>query len=160
MRELAAMVSYRTAGALPVVVLIAGSIACRSQSPSPSPTEPVATPASIVIANLTAIVERLTTTPEPGLVYRLTYQVRETGGRTGATLVGQRFEFSNGSSADGSFATMPHVAAAGMVTMQSTYSIYPATTPATHVTFSITYNDDGGRGGTATAGADIPPIAM
>jgi hypothetical protein len=74
--------------------------------------------------------------------------------------VRQQFELSNGYSTDGVFSTMPHVAAAGAVTMQSTLSIYPATTPASHVTFSITFNDDGGRAGTATVGADISAIGL
>jgi len=96
-------------------------------------------------------------------LYRLTYQVHESNGRNGATLVTQHFSLSDGTNADGNFnaaLTPPHVAPTGTITVQSTLSIYPATSPASHVMFSVTYTDDAGGSGTARAEADISPIGL
>jgi hypothetical protein len=152
--ELAAMHFPRVARAV-ALVTIGSSIAC-SATPS-APTSTV-TGASVVITILTATVEPLTTTPQPGLLYRVTYRVHETGGRSGVTLVQQHFALSDGTAADGTFSAAlmpPHVAPAGTITVESTLSIYPTTTPASHVTFSVTYTEDGGKSGTASAEADI-----
>jgi len=140
------------------IALIAATIACGSSGPVP----PAPTPdrAAMAIVGLTATVQPLTTAPQPGLLYQLTYQLHESGGRMGATAVTQHFAFSNGTAADGNFssaAAPPHVVAGGTITIQSTYSIYPASTAASHVTFTITYIDDKGVSGTTTAEADIVP---
>ena len=152
------MASHRCARAL-AIATIGGSIACGSAS---SPTTPAINSASIALLGLTATVEPLTTTPQPGLLYRLTYQVHESGGTIGATLVTQHFALSDGVTADGDFKSTPttHVAPMGTVTVQSTLSLYPATRPASHVTFSITYTDDRGQAGTASADADVTRIGL
>jgi hypothetical protein len=139
--------------AFALVALLSGA-ACDSSSRTPvAPTPaPVAT---IAIVNLTATAERLTTTSQPGLLYRLVYEVRETGGQTGAMLVSQRFELSNGYVTEGGFNGTPRVDAGRTVPIQSSLSIYPASIAASHVTFSITYTDDNGRAGTAEANAAI-----
>src|SRR5262245_34597134 len=94
------------------IAAIGGAIACTSQGPaSPGPT--TVNRGTLAIVGLTATVQPLTTTPQPGLVYRLTYQLHESAGRIGATAVAQHFAFSNGLSADGDFnaaLTPPHVA--------------------------------------------------
>lgn len=142
------------------VAATAISVGCGG-SPS-APSSPPSTPA-IAIVGLAATVEPLTTTPEPGLAYRLTYQVRESRGLVGATLMTQHFVFSNGATADGTFAAAlvpPHVMPAGTITLQSTYSVYPASVPAVHVEFTVGYTDDRGAIGTATAGADISRVGF
>ena len=134
-------------------------------SPGPLPTSPGSTTnrATIVIVGLTATVEPLTTTPQPGLVYRLTYQLHESAGRMGATAIAQHFAFSDGTTADGNFSgalTPPQVAPAATITVQSTVSRFPASTPATHVSFTVTYTDDGGQSGAASAEADISRVGL
>src|SRR4029077_12976267 len=134
------MLSYRCtrAGA---IAAIGSAIACGAQGPA-APGAATTNRAALVIVGLTATVQPLTTTPQPGLVYQLTYQVHESAGRIGGTAVAQHFAFSNGMSADGNFnaaLTPPHVAPSGTITLQSSYSIYPATTPASHVTFTVSY---------------------
>jgi hypothetical protein len=106
----------------------------------------------------TATVEPIIT-PANGWLYRLTYQVRETGGTRGATLVNQHFALSNGTTADGTFNAMTRVSANSTITVQSTLSVLPPTTTpaASHVAFSITFIDDGGLPGSASAEADIAP---
>jgi hypothetical protein len=139
-----------------------GALGCGGSPTSPSSSATTQS-ASIAIVGLTATVEPLTTTPQPGLLYRLMYQVRESGGRTGATLITQHFAFSNGASADGNFSSAqipPHVGPLGTITVESTYSVFPASVPATHVDFSIGYDDDRGKAGTASAGADISRVGM
>ena len=141
-------------------MVVAIGVAASCSSPAPSPSKSTDNSASLAILGLTATVQPLTTTPQPGLLYLLEYQVHESRGKTGATLVTQRFDLSNGFSTNGNFNPVPYVTAAGMITIESTLSIYPASTPASHVTFSVTYSDDGGRSGTATADADIRAIGM
>ena len=143
------------------IAAIGSAIACGSQGPA-APAETV-NRATLAIVGLTATVQPLTTTPQPGLVYQLTYQLHESTGRIGGTAVAQHFAFSNGMSADGNFnaaLTPPHVAPGGTITVQSSYSIYPATTPASHVTFTVSYIDDMGQSGTATAEADVSRIGL
>jgi hypothetical protein len=138
-----------------VLAIASASAGCGGSSPPVSPT----TPAAVVVLNgLTATVEPITT-PGIGWLYRLTYQVRETSGTRGATLANQHFALSNGLTADGSFNSTTHVAASSTITVQSTLSVLPpaATAAASHVAFSITFTDDGGLSGSASAEADISP---
>jgi hypothetical protein len=92
-------------------------------------------------------------------VYRLIYQARESGGQTGATLATLRFSFSNGVVADGTFQSA-RVEPGATTSLVSTYSVYPATNPASRVEFSIGFVDDRGNSGTASAAADITRIGF
>ena len=148
------MLHFRCARAI-LLVTIGVAAACSSPA---SPSTSIDNSAAIAILGLTTTVEPLTTTPQPGLLYRLMYQVHESRGKTGAALVMQHFELSNGFNTNGTFNPVPHVTAAGTITVESTLSIYPAGTPASHVTFSITYSDDSGHSGTASADADVTTI--
>ena len=136
-----------------VLAIASASAGCGGSSP---PVSPTTTAAVVVLSGLTAIVEPITT-PGNGWLYRLTYQVRETGGMRGATLTNQQFSLSNGLTAGGTFNTMTRVPAASAITVQSTLSVLPptATAAASHVAFSITFTDDGGLSGSASAEADI-----
>jgi len=127
-------------------------IACGS---TPSPTAPPTTVVAIV--GLTATVEPITT-PATGILYRLTYQVHESGGQLGATLMTQHFALSNGAATDGAINSSPHVAAGATITIQSTLSILTTAPPATHVVFTIGYTDDNGRVGSVSAEADVARI--
>jgi hypothetical protein len=146
-------------------ILIAASGCGGSSSPaspttnaavSSPPASPTTNAAVIVLNGLTGTVEPITT-PGNGWLYRLTYQVRETGGTRGATLVNQHIVLSNGTTADGAFNTMPRVAANSTITVQSTLSVLTTTAAASHVAFSITFTDDGGLSGSSSAEADISP---
>lgn len=134
-------------------------VACGGSQSTPTAPSPGGN-AVLAIETLTARVQPLTTTPQPGLLYILTYQVRETAGRTGATLVSQYFAFANGASAEGLFNSSPHVAPSGTLPLTSTYSVYPATTPTSRVTFSIAYTDDAGKAGTVSAQTDISQVGF
>jgi hypothetical protein len=154
------MLTIRCTGVLAIVV-IGTTIGCSSSSSLPAPT--TINHAAIAIVGLSATVEPLTTTPQPGLLYKLTYQLRESGGLTGATAVAQHFAFSNGASADGNFntaVTPPHVAAGSAITIVSTYSVFPASTPAGHVVFTVSFTDDAGQSGTASTEADISRVGL
>ena len=142
------------------IAAIGTAIACGAQRPA-APETTTTNHAALAIVGLTATVQPLTTTPQPGLAYQLTYQLHESAGRIGATAVSQRFAFSDGTSADGNFngaSTPPHVAPGGTITVVSSYSIYPAATPASHVTFTVNFVDDAGQSGTAVAEADVSRI--
>jgi hypothetical protein len=145
------------------IAAIGTAMGCGGRGPAApeAPGTTITNRAALAIVGLTATVQTLTTTPQPGLAYQLTYQLHESAGRIGATAVAQHFAFSNGTSADGNFNSAlapPHIAPGGTITVQSSYSIFPATTPASHVTFTVTFVDDMGQSATASAEADVSRI--
>ena len=145
---------YRFASSM----LAAGLMGACASSSSPTPL-PIATGAVVAITNLTATVEPTTTASNSsGWLYRLRYQVRETSGSAGATLVGQHFVLTTGLAADGTFNSAPHVAANAAISIESTLTVITTAAPAAQLTFSITFTDDAGRAGSASAGASISPI--
>ena len=104
------------------------------------------------------------TSPGTGWLYRLTYHVHETRGKTGATLTATHIALSNGTSADGNFTgpvvlQVPRVPANGTITVETDLSVLTAAAAASHVVFTVTYVDDIGQTGSASAAADIPPVA-
>lgn len=137
-------------------------MACGSSASAPTSPGVTTNHATIAIVGLVATVEPLTT-PQSGLLYRLTYQLRESAGRVGGTAVNQHFVFSDGTTADGNFnaaLTPPHVGPGASIRIESTVSVLTARAPATHVSFTVTFSDDGGQTGTATAEADISRIGQ
>lgn len=148
----------RRPGLALAIVAMNATIACSSSSALPA--APTINHAVVAIVGLTATVEPLTTTPQPGLVYKLSFQLHESGGRVGATAMTQRFVFSNGATADGNFNNTPHVAPGGFINIVSSYSVYPASIPAAHVAFTISYTDDAGQAAAASAEADITRIGL
>src|SRR6266513_2921866 len=99
-------------------IFSAGLIAACASSPSPTPL-PITTGAVIAITNLAATVEPTTTASNgSGWLYRLRYQVRETSGSAGATLVGQHFVLTTGLAADGTFSSAPRVAANATISIE------------------------------------------
>jgi hypothetical protein len=135
--------------------IIAATIGCGG-SPSSST---LTTNAVVVLEGLTATVEPITS-PAAGWLYRVPYHAHETGGKTGATLVSTHFALSNGQTADGNFTgpgvlQVPRVIAGGMITIESHLSVLTTAAPASHVVFTVTFTDDNGRMGSASADADI-----
>ena len=96
-----------------VLVLATASAGCGGSPSAPSTTANAA--AVIVLNGLSATVEPVTL----GWSYRLDYQVRETGGKRGATLISSRFELRDGAAANGVFTNMPRVAANSTITLIS-----------------------------------------
>jgi hypothetical protein len=100
------------------------------------------------------------TAPGTGWLYRLQYEVREAGGKTGATLKLAHWALSNGFTTDDNFSgsgvlQTPHVAAGGTITVESTLSVLTTAAPATHVDFTVTYAGDDGQTGSVATAADI-----
>jgi hypothetical protein len=135
---------------------IAGAIAaCGGPSTPTSPNGAIA-----AIEGLTATVEPITS-PGTGWLYRLTYRVHETGGKTGATLTATHFALSNGFSVAGNFSgrrVVPRVSAHGTLTIESDLSVVTTAPAASHVVFTITYTDDNSQTSSASAAADISPV--
>jgi len=156
------MTSYRLVYAL-LLGTIGGAIpGCGGSSPPTSPSTPTSNGARAAIEGLTATVEPITS-PGTGWLYRLTYHVHETGGKTGVTLTATHFALSSGPSADGNFTgpgvlQEPRVPANGTITIESHLSVLTTTASASHVVFAVTYIDDNGHTDSASAAADISPI--
>ena len=99
--------------------LIASTIsACGSSSTAPSP----ANNAAVVGITVRASTVEAITTPGAGWLYRLLYEVRETGGKTGVTLTLAQWALSNGFTTNDNFSgtgvlQAPHVAAGRTITV-------------------------------------------
>jgi hypothetical protein len=148
------MKTYRLLCALLVATM---NCACGSSSMSPSSAPNNAAVVGITVR--TSTVEPITT-PGAGWLYRLRYEVREAGGKTGATLTLAHWALSNGFTTNDTFSgsgvlQTPHVAAGGTITVESTLSVLTTAAPATHVDFTITYTGDDGQTGSIAAAADI-----
>ena len=118
--------------------------------------------AVIVIEGLTATVEAITS-PGIGWLYRVPYHPHETGGKAGATLTATHFALSNGLTADGTFTgpgvvQVPRVPPNGTITVESSLSVLTTAAAASQVVFTVTYTDDSGHAGSATATADIRQV--
>ncbi len=133
--------------------------ACGSSTPaSPTPTTSIAV---AVFVTFNATVESITT-PGNGWLYRFVYQMHETSGKSGATLVGYHIALSNGASVDGNFngpgvLQTPRAVPNGNISAETTLSVLTTNPPASHVTFTLTYTDDSGRTASTTTDADIRP---
>jgi uncharacterized protein affecting Mg2+/Co2+ transport len=131
--------------------------ACGSSPPSPSTSASKAAVVGITVR--TSTVEPITT-PGTGWLYRVLYEVRETGGKTGATLTLAHWALSNGFSTNDNFSgagviQVPHVAAGGSITVESHLSVLTTAVPASHVDFTITYMGDDGQTGSVSTSADV-----
>jgi len=140
-----------------VLLVAAMNAACGSSSMSPSSATSNAAVVGITVR--TSTVEPITA-PGTGWLYRLRYEVRETGGKTGATLTLAHWALSNGFTANDDFSgpgvvQVPHVAAGGTLTIESHLSVLTTAAPGTHVDFTITYAGDDGKTGSVATAADI-----
>jgi len=144
-----------------VVGLISSAVtACGSSSTSPSPATTNAAVVAITVRKST--VEPITT-PGIGWLYRLQYDVRETGGKTGATLTLAHWALSNGFATNDNFSgsgviQVPHVAAGSTINVESHLSVLTTAAPASHMDFTITFSGDDGQTGSISTAADITVV--
>jgi hypothetical protein len=123
-----------------------------------SPTAP-STPARATLT-ISAFTVTASTLAAGGFSYRAVFQLRETGGRMGATILTIRF-----TQQDGRFAnvdpTSPLAIAAGATIDSGPIALTDtaATTPTAQFTLSIGYRDEGGQAGDVSMIASVPPPA-
>jgi hypothetical protein len=156
------MTSYRLVRALLLTTITWAIAACGGSSSPTSPSTATSDGAVVAIEGLTATVEPITS-PGNGWLYRLAYHVHETGGKTGATLTTTHFALSNGITADGDFSgpgvlQLPRVPPHGAITIETHLSVLTTAAAASHVVFTVTYTDDNGHTGSASASADTSPV--
>lgn len=141
-----------------VYALVVGTVAACGSSPS-SPSTSANNVAGVAITIRQSIVEPITT-PGTGWLYRLLYEVRETRGRSGATLRLAHWALSNGFATNDNFSgpgvlQVPHVAAGGTITVESHLSVLTKAAPASQVDFTLTLMGDDGQTGSVSVAADI-----
>jgi hypothetical protein len=156
------MTSYRLVRALLLTTITCAIAACGGSSSPASPSTATSDGAVVAIEGLTATVEPIIS-PGNGWLYRLVYHVHETGGKTGATLTATHFALSNGIIADGDFTgpgvlQTPRVPPHGAITVETNLSVLTTAAAASHVVFTVTYTDDNGHTGSASAAADTSPV--
>lgn len=142
------------------LIIGVATTACASSSASPSPA-----PRSGAVVNLvvTASTVEPITTPAAGWLYRLFYDVHETGSNTGATLTLGHWALSNGLTTNDTFSgagvlQVPHVVAGGKISIEAHLSVLTTAPPASHVDYTLTYTGDDGQTGSASTGADISRV--
>ena len=148
----------RTARLLGCALVLGVLSACGNSSPAASPSRPLIAVVAITLKKAT--VEPITT-PGTGWLYRLLYEVRETGGTTGATLTLGHWALSNGFTTNDNFSgvlQVPHVGAGSTITVESHLSVLTTAAPASHVDFTITYMGDDGQTGSVSIAADISQV--
>lgn len=137
--------------------LIAASIAAACSGKS-SPSTPSSTPPATVVAAIS--ITPLTVTREAtasGFIYRVTFQLRETSGRSSALLTGVSYALPTGGTTDpglnGAVIRIP----AGGTYNAGTVSVNDNTGrgPASQITVRVTFTDDAGLAGSASATTDV-----
>jgi carboxypeptidase family protein len=120
-----------------------------------------ATPTPAVVAALT--ISPLTATVEPtsaGFMYHVSYQLKETSGRSAATLTDVTYTLASGAALDPALASPIKVAAGGSA---SAGTVNVADTSgrgkSNQVTVRVTFTDDNGRTGTSSASAAVTDVA-
>src|SRR5581483_10144437 len=160
------MVRYR---ALAIVLASIVASACTSSSAPSAPTAPVPAAATAVVSvtALTASAEMKTT----GAVYHASLQLKETGGKSGATISSINFvlQADKGKFTANYAPPSPQRVAAGGALDIAAVTIPDdsgaATTVASQLSVTVNFVDDGGRNGTSTADAAVtrtsaaPPAA-
>jgi hypothetical protein len=130
--------------------------ACGSPSSPSVPTVGANVVAVVAVTSIAATSETTAT----GFLYHVSYQLRETSGRSAATFSSLAYSFSNGGSTDGALNGAVKIAAGGAfdvgpinITDNTGRAI------ATSVTVTGAFTDDNGRGGNASGtGAITAPI--
>jgi carboxypeptidase family protein len=126
-----------------------------SSSTTPSPVSP--STAAISVGAVAATLEIGAT----GVIYHAGFQVRETGGQTGATLQSVIFIFRNGYTSGSTIAPLPagtHVATGG------TSAVAPIAIPdssgnvATEISATVSFVDDSGHKGSASGVGPLPVV--
>jgi hypothetical protein len=108
-----------------------------------SPTAP-STPARATLT-ISAFTVTASTLAAGGFSYRAVFQLRETGGRMGATILTIRFTQQDGRFVNTDPTSAVTIAAGGTLDSGAiTLTDSTATTPTTQFTLSIGYRDDGG----------------
>ena len=138
--------------------LVAGAfaslwVAACSSPAVPSPSAPGTNPAALAVSSVVATVEKLSTGP----VYHISFQLKETGGQSGATISSVLFTMPRGAATFTSTYTPPttqRVPAGGSLDVgpiDITDTAGASTSIASEISVSVSFSDDGGRGGSAAA---------
>src|SRR5438128_6583092 len=148
--------------------LVAGALVCSflpaCSSPSaPSSSTPAANAITIEVSNVAATVDKVST----GAVYHIWFQLKETGGQTGATISTVLFTLKSGAATLTATYTPPttrRIPAGGSLALGpiDVSDNAGASTPiASQITVAISFTDDSGRGGSAIGTASVtPPVLL
>jgi carboxypeptidase family protein/uncharacterized protein DUF3761 len=107
------------------------------------------------VSSLTATIENTSTS----FIYRLSFQLRETSGRSAATLTGIGYTLSTGGTTDSNLSSPVRIAAGASVNVGPIIVTDSTGRGAsTQVTVNVTFTDDNARAGSATASATPTPF--
>jgi hypothetical protein len=143
--------------ALLVGVLALGLVtACSGGSPTtPSAPAPTASVAALSISPLTVSVD----TNGGSVNYHITWSVRETSGKSGATISAITYTFDNGDVAQTSLTSTTKLAAGQKVDVGPiNYTGVSGKSPAANLTLSIAFTDDGGHSGNTSTSTSIASL--
>ena len=148
--------------------LVAGAVGCSifaacSSPPVRSPIAPATNTVVVAVSNAAATVEKV----PAGAVYHIWFQLKETGGQSGATISTVLFTLKSGAvalTATHTPATIQRVPAGGSLALgpiNVSDNAGASTTIASEITVAVSFTDDSGHGGSAVGTASItPPIVL
>jgi|SRR5581483_1647349 len=129
-------------------------------SSTSAPTTPATPSAALSISSFTATLTSSGSTN----VYQVAFQLKETGGKAGATINTIRLSLGNGGSGNAD-PTAPTKISAGGTLDSGTITLTDSITGqvATQITVTVTFTDDGGHAGTVSSSANVnrpapPPV--
>lgn len=140
-----------------ICLAVVWSVSCGggSGSGSGSPTAPTAT-INLSVGSINAVAERTTS----GLRYRVTFQLRESSGTTGATVNAVRLDFAQGGTSIGGLTisnplqTM-QITAGGTVDSREIVVDDSGSSPPDRVTVRVDYTADRGGSGSITGSGNV-----
>jgi hypothetical protein len=118
--------------------------------------------ASIAVASVVATADKQSV----GAVYHISFQLKETGGQSGATISSVLFTMPSGAATFTATYTPPttqRVPAGGSLDMgpiDISDNAGTSTAIASEISVAVSFTDDGGRTGSATGTASIAPPAL
>lgn len=145
---------YSVLSAALATMIACGSSSSSPAAPSTSTTAPAA--AAITVTSFTATAE----TTGTGVVYHATFQLRETGGRAGATINTVLFTFSNGATANGSPTGAVKIAAGGTFdwpTININDSGHPQ---VSQLSVAVGFTDDNAHTGSVSGTATVTQLQL
>jgi len=153
---------------LAVLILAAATLACGGGSSSSSPTAPTSSPApSGPLSTAIVLVQNVAMTVEPtatGVIYRSALTLTEVSHRSGATIVSIRVNLTNGTrNGSATFDRNDNLVTALASGGSNLYRLSVTSDNRdvfTQVTFTVTYADDAGVGGSFTSptSTSITPV--
>ena len=140
-----------------ILALLAAACGGSSSAPTNQQPSPAST-VSLAVVSVESLVVTMETTAT-GFLYKVSYLLRETAGRSSATLTGVSYALSTGGTTDPTLSGTTRIPA-GQAYNPGTISVTDNTGrgPSPQLTVNVTFTDDSGQRGSASAVGSVRTI--